>query len=411
MKKPATTTTPKPKVKAPVKTKPARRRPNMIPRTPRTLATTQNALAKTSKTTSGSGWVGCRLNPWQAKSSGASNMLPDGSGEHRLVNDFYTYCDINLGTEATDFQIVTLPTLPYTAVFKHITPGALRLSGPFNTNGLPAGNLTGVGMKNLNTITTATTNLIPICGTQASDAAYYEDNPTAPSRNTYLKADKARITSQGWRLQYTGPSSTCSGIVNVTTSPLHVDPAFPKSAGQLAFTGADGVSNTFPLATNPVFVQPIALPSTATAPKDAVTLRPETCPRGLVRHADQTFKFTEMFDTPRLIINSNNYGSNIVSGNATSPISIGYNGGAVGAAATATMGTINFLDPSWEHAIISAAGVSGSFRFEMWTCVEYIPEPTSVAYTFSTVSPASNPQAILNTETAVAQQPLAHGTS
>jgi len=47
---------------------------------------------------------------------------------------------------------------------------------------------------------------------------------------------------------------------------------------------------------------------------------------------------------------------------------------------TAVFGSVFLYDNDWDTTTINFTNVTGSFRFETWQCVEFIPVPETSAY-------------------------------
>jgi len=177
-------------------------------------------------------WAACRLAPWAYQ---GGELLPDGSGDPRVVTDFYAWTDIGVGTTPQNFSITTLPTLPFAATLK--AGGAnLTITGSNMVTGTPT-----IGSGGMYNYTGAVNKPIPINATKASTTSSWADRWDVDSSKHYIKANRARITSMGWRVVYTGPASTCAGILTCTSAPIRDDPIVDKTgSNNINFKLPDG---------------------------------------------------------------------------------------------------------------------------------------------------------------------------
>lgn len=173
----------------------------------RTLQQVEKALKNTSISGSqtkmtGNNYLVCRYDPWSAPSTGAKGV-PDGLGRNITTRDLFGAYDIETSAGG-DTEILILPALPMQMAIRSQTAG-----GSVKVDGT--------------TYTRATTNY---------PAGTWQ--PIGPStalafRNQYNAADTSnfiasgRIVTVGYRLYYTGPASTCEGIVQADVYPIHVD--------------------------------------------------------------------------------------------------------------------------------------------------------------------------------------------
>lgn len=350
--------------------------------TSRTLATTQNSLRKLNASTEEGvrSWPMCRLQPW---SGGSGALLPDGSGDPRTVSDFYAFTDITIGAGMSGFSLATIPALPYNALFRHDS-GSVTLNGSGFAGGAPNNN---GGVFAVTYGATNTLPWVPINATKAASSLIWEDTLSGMTKS-YIPSDKARVTSMGWRLLYTGPSSTCSGLVTVTSTTLRTDPSVPKTIGRITQAGANGSQgNIIDCSAKPVRILPINLSGAAlNAGKDTVVARPETTLKGVVRHSAPVYQWKDMAEQPMLMVQwrgGRNYLLDDMEASCASFVN------AAGVAqpnwSTVANGGIYFIDEDWDSTNIQVSGASGSYRFETWMCVEYVPHTNTAYYDMSRV--------------------------
>jgi len=351
------------------------------------------------------GWSSCRLTPWAA-SKGA--LLPDGSGDPRLVMDLYSYTDIY--TTGTGFMITTIPALPYTALFKS-TSGKVTLGGS-NIQTTTAS--TSGGMYAITYESTTTDSWVPIAATKAASATAYEDTFYG-SAKSYVSADKARITSQGWRIMYTGPANSCSGTVTVSSSPVRTDAIVPKNKGKMnQMSATNVVGRSLDCGVTPLRVLPVRINDVINhSGKDTITARPEVGLHGVVRHQTPVYNWVEVQEQPIAMINATS-GKNVLSDDMTATAStVMDSSDKFTLASTVINGTLNFWDDSWDAVTINVAGLQSgsSFRFEMWTCVEYVPVTNSSHYDVARIVTTADTRLVDQTNRAAAARPIAAPSS
>jgi hypothetical protein len=349
-------------------------------------------------------WSTCRLNPWKG---GNGALLPDQSGDPRLVNDFYSYTDISLPAAApTTFNLFTVPFLPYNALFLPATSGAaITLSGSNNSSSGP-----GAGGARSLTYTTGASNLpVPINFTKSAGTQYYSDRPGIVSPNNYITADKARVSTMGWRLLYTGPANSCQGVVTVTSSPIKNDDIVAKQVGRIQLGSATNTPQAILDCTTTAFkIMPLNLPVYNAQGKDQVIGRPEQGLKGLVRHSGANYLWKEMHEQP-ILLTQDNAGANQISGTLQGTVATSQDGAGVFQPNLSTVdyGSINFSDDEWDSTVIQVANATGSFRFETWMCVEYIPTPETAVYDSAKKVQIVNETVVHNTTAVAARQPIA----
>jgi hypothetical protein len=353
-------------------------------------------------------WANCRLNPWGMNRH--VTMLPDGNSDPRLTMDLYAYTDIAYNGNFS-FTIATVPAQPYSAyIYFPTAMPTLTLTGSYAAAGPPPGAFFGTstngGGYQFSGGTVAGVQL-PICFSEWATAYNYTDDPTIVSATSFVNSDKARITSQAWRLVYTGPASACSGVVNVASTPLRLDPIQNKQTGNIQITNpVTGIINNSNTALRPVPIQPWGYQYNSNANKDTITERPEAGMKGRCKRSNQTFGFKEIYNNPVLPVQQNQNTSATIA-NIGGFFNGGYTGVAVGNSSTMTWGTYQLLDTDWDSTIITCSNVPGSFRFETWTCIEFIPEAQSLLYHFASAPPAADTNLITKVETIVANAPIA----
>jgi hypothetical protein len=98
---------------------------------------------------------------------------------------------------------------------------------------------------------------------------------------------------------------------------------------------------------------------------------------------------------------------NVPTGTVGAALACGYSGAVAGFPATCTLGSLQMFDDDWDSTVITLQSVTGSFRFETWTCVEWLPVPASTVYQFAQKPPPANLNILSKVETKVANQPTA----
>lgn len=375
----------------------------------RTTDQVQRALASMVVTSTNkeqaNAWTACRLSPWGSNAMAA--LLPDGSGDPRTVVDHYAYTDITIKEgQKADFTIATLPTLPYNAALRVTTDSTVTVSG---SNMIPQPPTDG-GAYNLEfTGSSAAPCWVPINFTKAAILTNYNDNPTGVANRVYIAADKARITSMGWRLIYTGPANACTGIVTVSSSPVRSDDPIDKSGGRITtFNASGGALTNINTGTNGVKVIPIRLKQLlGTTGKDSISARPEVTLKGLVRHSAPIYNWCDLQEQYSLMVNADS-GVNLVTGDVVATMASAQGpSGILADQSTVLYGTINLIDDSWDSTLLQVSGVVGSYRFETWQCVEYIPITESAFYDTAKKVSVANTQIIDQANKQAAQKPIA----
>jgi len=256
---------------------------------------------------------------------------------------------------------------------------------------------------------------VPISAYRASIGTNWSDDPTVDDRKNFITANKARISSMGWRLTYTGPAASCSGVITVNSNSLITDPMMLKLNNRIGNIIADGtVGANLDTTANPIKVVPTVpfySQAYSSSAKDTVTLRPEMGARGVVRHNAPQFNWSELYDQGFLLTVAND-GANQMGGDLLNAVANAYAVGPFTAnKGTVALGSLNFYDQDWDSVNIVLTGVTGSFRFEQYTCVEYIPFTTSILRELATVTKAASPQTVAAVDKAVANKPVAEPTT
>jgi len=367
----------------------------------RTLASVEKSLKTVyiGDSKKGQGWQHCRLNPWSAP-GGA--MLPDSSNTRRLTVDYYSYTDISF-TGTASFDLMTVPWMPYNALLKPQSGTTITVSGSNMILGTGSGGIVPSTMPVL-----AATGMIPINATKASWASSYVDSYLGTGNKSQIAANKARAISMAWRLTYTGQASSAQGTAVVCSVPMRFDDPFNKEVGSVIYHNSDNtVTGSISTASTRRMCMPFDYNIGAALGKDSIMARPEQGLRGLVRHSAPNYLWKDIRSIsvqPVLLDSSiNMLGSDVQSAIVSNLDANGVYAGK----GTVNQGTIWFYDDEWESTVIKLTGVSGSFRFETWFCLEYIPDPDSTFSDFATVAKEINPKMIENTERMAAKMPLA----
>jgi len=376
--------------------------PASVPNGPRTTMSVENSLRRLTLSNSGnqkaSSWGMCRLNPWNASSMMNMARLPDGNSANGYSYDLYSFADVTLSS-SNNITFTTFPGLPFQAMLTFPSGASTVTISGANSQGVSAPAAAGgLGFYNY-TGPAATGATVPICYGRFP----VDDNPFTANPASY-GATKARIISQAWRLTYTGPASTCSGIVTVTPTPLGMDPEEPmnKGLGRINYQNLAGVAATSSTdcALTPVLIQQMSyvIPS---ANKESKQMRPETTPTGLVRRsaASTDWNFRDVAAQSLILTQPIGAGATLGGGSLNAYFAAAFSQPAAGGS-TATLGSVDFLDNQWESTSVVLTGVTGSFRFETITCFEFIAQTSSIQYDLSTPSPPLNTKALQGVESA-----------
>jgi hypothetical protein len=82
-------------------------------------------------------------------------------------------------------------------------------------------------------------------------------------------------------------------------------------------------------------------------------------------------------------------------------------GGSYGTVGTAKFGTVSLMDDDWDSTLIQLDNVQGSFRFETWQCIEFIPVVESLAFDMARKLTTTNEPAIARANQLATMTPLA----
>jgi hypothetical protein len=338
-------------------------------------------------------------------------MIPDGVSDPRVVMDFYSYTDITIPANAA-FNIYTLPAQPYNAIiqFPNNILSSVSLTSTNATTGNPGGDFApGNITSGFNFSSPVQGNTwLPINFTQA--APYWNDTPWRPQSSQLMSASKARVTSMAWRLVYTGPASTCGGLVTVNSKGIRYDGIVDKVKGTVSFaapitgTVTPYATSSIGQATKALLMAPLSQNAVG---KDTISVRPETVPKGIVRKNNTAYTWKEVFETSVLPVLTT-LGVNPVDGDVRALVNGGYTAATTGNQSTCTAGTMTFYDEDWDSVALSFSPNSSAvtYRFETWQCMEYIPMSDSIWYNVATTGPKPNKTQIDNVEQAVTKMPL-----
>lgn len=353
-------------------------------------------------------WAMCRLSPWSGSRSG---LLPDGSGDPRAVVDFHAFTDITIKQGlTTSFNICTLPALPFNAYMffpTALNAGDITISGAlYDTTGTPT--VGGGGFWSFNN-SIASSSLVPINPTKASIPSAWSDTPSTDDARSYIYADRARVTSFGWRLLYTGPVSTAQGVITVNSAPLKADPPVYKSVGRIQTYTTTALGGIIDCAASPVRILPTTPRTNAlSSGKDNVTARPEANLHGIVRHNEPIYSWRDVYQQG-LYLTQTMDGANQLGGTINSFFAGNYPANSVPVVngGTCVFGTLNMYDQGWDTTTITCTGVTGSYRFETWMCVEFVPAASSAYYDLARVVKEADTKVVDAVGKKAAQGPLA----
>lgn len=386
---------------------------SLPPRTPSSIITALANSSINNNMMKMPGYVHCRVNPFTG--AGNSIGIPDGANSNYIVSDFYiadTITDIS-----GDFMIQTFPILPYLA---GITAT--------NNNSLAVVSVNGFSVPGVSGGNAASTRYVDGAKIQGGffpisiPPGFY--NPTGSGGNYYrpgvdqsdpYNSMTARLVSVGYRLTYTGPANTCSGVITVTPTPIAISQLgqTTSSAGDPGADLAIGIANASSATVGlgqilPKGVTVFNMDSYSimgTVSKETITLRPESGAIIVPKHKTQDYKMLPTMNNVAAVVadygvspSTTNLWSNLFERIDVKP----------GTGARVDGGIIWF-DNDWESVSISFSGINSdaSFRFETVGCFEFSLPPNSSFVSLAKKTSPSMPQQIKQAEAIVNSAPVA----
>jgi hypothetical protein len=182
-----------------------------------------------------------------------------------------------------------------------------------------------------------------------------------------------------------------------------MDGPFTKSTGTLSFLDRLNAATPFGVicSSNPILVYGLNQdPAAVGASKESIQMRPETSPSGLVRRSAGSldWEFHDILEQSAMLVRNSSI-TTITGGNINA-LWTSSAGALVPESSTALFGMLDFVDPSWDSTVVILNNVTGSFRFEIITCVEFVPATSTVLYEVSTASPSLDEKLLKGVETA-----------
>lgn len=324
-----------------------------VTRTPGTII--RNLSLKTAVAKPLPHYVVCRSNPFAGHGGSA---IPDGKNSNFVVTDTFSVTNFSPTAAGQTIIVQTTNCLP-----------ALAMIGS-RTNFIVDGTtVTALTSLQPNASTSGTT-FYPACvppplvgqggiGTQFSD----------PYNST-----TARAISMGFRLIYTGPATTCAGVVTVTPNPIGFGQTITTVSGGLGIVpvSAAGAAGTSIAASVTGICMDMTINETSLT-RASATYRPEQGLYVVAQHKTADFKLQPT------------YGSALVPlANANTAIGAGNLCSLFRTVGSTTPGVIWF-DNDWMTYQIAISGMNAdaTYRLESVLCMEYSPAITSAFYPLS----------------------------
>lgn len=338
-------------------------------RTPGTIirALFQPSKPRVSGNSKISHYLACRTDPFHS-SGGAA--IPDGQNKAFVVTD--TFCINNISPSAAGQTIViqTLNCLP-----------ALAMIG--STSNFTVDGQLVTALSSLTPTSTASTTWYPACipppysGLGAPASAFADP----------YNATAARLVSLGFRLIYTGPATTCAGVITVTPNPVAWSDAGVTVSALLgaAPVSAAGVLGTAWATGSSILTGDFVInPNTMT--RETQTFRPEQGVRVLASHTSDVFKRNPTVINPYVALGPYNDATST----GTFPNLFRQN--------PTTAPGIIWYDNDWMgyQIVISGVNSDATFRLESVCCMEYNPAISSPFYPLSVKQSPSAPPGQLN---------------
>lgn len=349
--------------------------PAATPANPSTSAS-QRALRKPNPKPNmmagpGRAYAMCRLNPF----SGGSAMYPGGGNAPIIVVDHRTFADVDPAA-INAMHIRILPCAPFSS--------ALHFG-----NGLFAANISN------NKISGDLYGPMPTTGTDTQTAWYplniMQEWSTAsfPGAGTIapFRANRARITSCGFRLTYTGTPTTCRGLISMTQGSLSVVSRETLPFGVDIRTQLDALGTTIVAnSSDAVQIEGDVTPNPCNP--STVTVRMDQGASGTLQQISETLPFRPIAQGGAVMFADGKTTNYFVS-------------------TTGVRGAVGFIDESWSPIDIYVSNIdtNSSFRVEVATCVEYQVDTSSDVARFARNSPPANPSLVNSLQAATTKLP------
>lgn len=325
----------------------------------RTLNQVERTLRNTSINSTGpkkSSYLSCRYTPFGQQTMHLS--VPDGLGSNITTRDYLGTYDIVTPTNGTlDVQI--LPFIPQQI---SVYPTAIGSTAIVNGKTI-----------------TRVANSAPVPFSPETMSAF-RHSADAPTQAHYISS--GRVVTVGFRLYYTGPASTCAGVLQADDYPIIVDQTPFSNTAPLQAIDVTGV--TAPNVPNIKLIV-IDLPTEAVAPtKNSVIVRPEAGLTGVLRRRTraENHSFKPFHETGLGLISQENN----VAIEKGGPLFSGFSGDG-----TTSWTFITLVDDDFNATRIRINGVSQSYRLEVMTCVQFNHHPNYSLMSLTSPPGPSNP--------------------
>lgn len=335
------------------------------------------AMAPKGKQAPLSHYVQCRSDPFNGHGGSA---IPDGQNSNFVVSDSFSINNISPSAAGQTIVIQTLNCLP-----------ALAMIGSLSNFTVDSQLVTA--LSSFVPSTTATTTWYPL-SIPPSYAGI--GSPGSTFADPY-NSTTARMISLGYRLIYTGPATTCAGVITVTPNPVSWTPGGISAIGSLGIVDANsaGVAGAaltagIPFLSGDFTINPTALTRAST------TFRPEQGCYIVAPHKSTVYKNQQTYPNPFAPIG----GFNTAIGATNMPCLLRQN-------PTVNPGIVWF-DNDWQtfQIVISGVNADASYRLETVCCMEYNPAVSSVFYPLTIKSTVMKTSELVAAEKAVQAKPV-----
>lgn len=358
----------------------------------RTPGTIINALAAQTQRLTLDPYECCRLMGLVPK---MAPSIPDGANGKHICVCLYSIDRVSFPTGVTGSQTVDLQFNPW-----YPTSGAAYSSTKFNLNGrdyLPsAGLVAPIGV------------VAQIASLSAGDT--YPGNIT--NALDIYAATGYRIVSQAHHIQYTGPVTSCSGMVRGFTNSWALAPrgetifanGTPTTPGP-GYYGTVYDSSAVQRGTVNVNTPILQVDGTRTItsyPSNTVSLRPEQGCLIRLNHRGTSFK-TQPVQTPNPYLVSF---PSLAAPSANTPTELESIFQAPPAPSPGYCGGIAAFDNDWEgaHVTLESVNADASFSITSCVCVEFQPQSSSNFYPLAKETTQPQPQRINKVNSILASQ-------
>lgn len=314
----------------------------------------------------------CRLNPF----TGGSAMYPGGGNAAVIVVDHRCFFDLRFGTNPGAVFLRILPCAPYAAIIH-----------PDNTSS------TYVVSNNKNIGDTY--GPLGTSGTDTSSTWYPAaimseyDTSVFPGAGTPVPfgATKARITSCGFRIMYTGITQLARGLISMTPGALNVVSRETLPVGVNIRTQLDGAGTVITANTSDAIQvdgDVIASPCTP----QTVTVPAAAGASGVLTQVSETLPFRPVTQGGAVLFADGKTESLICS-------------------TTGVRAAVGFYDESWAPVdiYVGSGDANTAFRVEVATCVEYQVETSSTVARFARKPPPLDRGILDSLEAAIPRLP------